>query len=62
VTERATTVDELKLAGMVGLLMRHFEASLGARALPENTQIVIRPLFTWPDGELAVWVTVNTPN
>jgi hypothetical protein len=55
-------VDELKLAGMVGLLMRHFEASLGARALPENTQIVIRPLFTWPDGELAVWVTVNTPN
>jgi hypothetical protein len=55
-------VDERELAGMVGRLMSRIEASLGAGSFPENTQIVIRPLFTWPDGAPVVWVIVNTPN
>jgi hypothetical protein len=42
--------------------MHHVEALLGTAALPENTQIVIRPTVTWPDGEPAIWVIVNTPN
>jgi hypothetical protein len=55
-------VDERELAGLVGRLMNRIEASLGAGPIPENTQIVIRPLFTWPDGAPVVWVIVNTPN
>ena len=55
-------MDEHEVAGMVGLLMRHLEAAFEARMLPENTQIVIRPTYTWPDGEPTVWVIVNTPN
>jgi hypothetical protein len=47
---------------MVGRLMRHLEAALGAGTPPENTQIVIRQIYTWPDGRPCVWVTVNTPN
>lgn len=55
-------MDELKLASMVGSLMCHLEGILQAGSLPENTQIVIRPIFTWPEGQPAVWVIVNTPN
>ena len=55
-------MDEVKLASVVGLLMTHLEAAFKAGVLPENTQIVIRPIFTWPDGEPSVWVIVNTPN
>lgn len=55
-------MNERELASMVGRLMTQIEASLGAGPFPENTQIVIRPIFTWPDGAPAVWVTVNTPN
>jgi hypothetical protein len=56
-------VDERELASMVGrLLMSRIEASLGAGPFPENTQIVIRPIVTWPDGAPVIWVTVNTPN
>lgn len=55
-------MDELKLATVVGLLMGHLEAAFGAGMLPENTQIVIRPIYTWPDGQASVWVIVNTPN
>ena len=55
-------MDELKLADVVGLMMCHLEQALAARRIPEKTQIVIRPIFTWPDGRPAVWVIVNTPN
>jgi hypothetical protein len=55
-------MDEIKMAGVVGLLMKHIEAAFVAGMLPENTQIVIRPTVTWPDGEPTVWVIVNTPN
>ena len=30
--------------------------------LQENAQIVIRPIFTWPDGKLNMWMIVNWPN
>jgi hypothetical protein len=55
-------MDELKLASMVGLLMSQLEAVRLAGMLPANTQIVIRPIYTWPDGQPAIWVIVNTPN
>ncbi len=55
-------MDELKLASVVGLLMTRLEAAFVAGMLPENTQIVIRPTYTWPDGQPTVWVIVNTPN
>ena len=55
-------MDERELAGAVGRLMAEIEASLGMGPFPAITQIVIRPIFTWPDGRPVVWVTVNTPN
>jgi hypothetical protein len=55
-------MDDPKLASVVGLLVNHLEAAFGAGLLPENTQIVIRPIFSWPDGEPSVWVILNTPN
>jgi hypothetical protein len=55
-------MDELELSDMVRLLMCHLEQALEAGRIPENTQIVIRPVFAWPDGRAVAWVIVNTPN
>jgi hypothetical protein len=55
-------MDELELGSVVSLLMRQIEAVVEAGALPENAQIVIRPIFTWPEGQPAVWVMLNSPN
>jgi hypothetical protein len=55
-------MDELELVSVVGLLMCQIEAVLEAGVLPENAQIVVRPIFTWPDGRPAVWVMLNSPN
>jgi hypothetical protein len=55
-------MDELMMGSMVGLLMRQLDTVLHGGTLPENAQIIIRPIFTWPDGKPAVWVMVNWPN
>lgn len=55
-------MDERELAGMVGRLMSRLDAALCGSPFPANIQVVIRPIYTWPDGKLVVWVTVNTPN
>jgi hypothetical protein len=55
-------MDERELDGLVGLLLVQIGAVLEGEALPDNAQIVVRPIFTWPDGQPAVWVVVNWPN
>jgi hypothetical protein len=52
-------MDELKLATLVGMMV---ESALEGGALPGNAQIIVRPIFTWPDGKPGVWVMVNWPN
>jgi hypothetical protein len=52
-------MDDLELATLVGLMV---ESALEGGALPENAQIIVRPIFTWPGGQPAVWVVVNGPN
>jgi hypothetical protein len=47
---------------MATLLVRQLESILEDGALPERVQIVVRPIYTWPDGEAAVWIMVNWPN
>lgn len=55
-------MDEVELGNLVGPLMRQLESVLDGGPLQENAQIVIRPIVTWPDGRLSVWVVVNWPN
>jgi len=44
---------------MVGAL----QDRLHHRGAPlQNAQIIVRPIFTWPDGRPGVWVMVNWPN
>jgi hypothetical protein len=52
-------MDELELATLVGLMV---ESVLEGGAMLENAQIIVRPIFTWPDGQPGVWVMVNWPN
>ena len=42
--------------------MRQLESVFDGLLLQENAQIVIRPIFTWPDGKLNTWMIVNWPN
>jgi hypothetical protein len=47
------------------LVTRMMESMLAGGAMLDNlhdAQIVIRPIFTWPDGQPAIWVMVNCPN
>jgi hypothetical protein len=56
------TMGDQDLAPLVSLMM---ESILAVGALLDNArdaQIVIRPIFTWPDGQPAIWVIVNCPN
>jgi hypothetical protein len=55
-------MDEVELGNLVGALMRQLDSVFDGGLLQENAQIVIRPIFTWPDGKLSVWVIVNWPN
>jgi hypothetical protein len=55
-------MDEHELASVAHLLMCKIEAMLDAKSLPENAQLIVRPLHTWPDGEPALWIMVNCPN
>jgi hypothetical protein len=50
------------LDSIVELLLRQLGAASDGSMLPENAQMVIRPIFTWPDGQLRVWMAVNWPN
>ena len=59
---REITLDEVELGNLVGSLMRQLESVVDGGLLQENAQIVIRPIFTWPDGRLSVWVVLNWPN
>jgi hypothetical protein len=54
--------DDLELGSVAGLMMRQLEAVFEGGRLPENAQLVVRPIFTWPNGQPAVWVVVNWPN
>lgn len=55
-------MDEVELGNLVSSLMRQLESVIDGDLLRENTQIVIRPIFTWPDGMPSAWVIVNWPN
>ena len=44
------------------LLVRQLGSIYEGGAMPERVQIVVRPIFTWPDGKPGVWVMVNWPN
>jgi hypothetical protein len=61
-TERSQRVNENVLHGMAALLVRQLGSILEGGALPERVQIVVRPVYTWPDGEPGVWIMVNWPN
>ena len=53
-------MDERELATLVGLMV---ESVLeGGATLPGNAQIIVRPIFTWPDAKPGVWIMVNWPN
>jgi hypothetical protein len=55
-------MDEVDLGNVVGSLMRQLEWAMDGGLLQDNVQIVIRPIFTWPDGPSSVWIIVNCPN
>jgi hypothetical protein len=55
-------MDEHMLDDMADLLMRQLGSLYEGRAMPERVQIVARPISTWPEGKLAVWVMVNWPH
>ena len=55
-------MDESVLDSMAVLLVRQLGSILEEGALPERVQIVVRPIFTWPEGKPGVWVMVNWPN
>ena len=59
---RAQNMDERVLTGMADLLLRQLGAVFEDGVLPANTQVVVRPIFTWPEGKPGVWVMVNWPN
>ena len=55
-------MDERVLTDMADLLLRQLGAVFEDGVLPANTQVVVRPIFTWPEGKPGVWVMVNWPN
>ena len=55
-------MDEHLLDGMAALLVRQLGSIYEGGAMPERVQIVVRAIFTWPDGKPGVWVMVNWPN
>jgi hypothetical protein len=55
-------MSERELATLVNLMMESILAGGLLLADMPDAQIVIRPIFTWPDGHPALWVIVNCPN
>jgi hypothetical protein len=47
---------------MTVVLLRELTSFFENGVLPRNTQVVVRSIFTWPDGHPAVWIMVNCPN
>jgi hypothetical protein len=43
-------MDDLEIATMVSQLLRQIEAVLETGMLQQNAQIVVRPIYTWPQG------------
>ena len=55
-------MNEQELATLVNRVM---ESILAGGAMLDNlhdAQIVIRPIFTWPETQMAGWPSVNCPN
>jgi hypothetical protein len=55
-------MDELDLGSLVGMLVGQLGVVFQDHALPENAQVVVRPIYTWPDGKPGLWIVVNWPN
>jgi hypothetical protein len=55
-------MDEVEFGNLVGSLMCQLESAVEGGVLQENAQIVVRPIFVWPNGTLRVWVMINWPN
>jgi hypothetical protein len=55
-------MNEQELATFVNLVMESILADGAALETLHGAQIVIRPIYTWPDGQPAIWVMVNCPN
>jgi len=49
-------MDEDQLTTLVTLMVK---SVLAGTTPPGIAQIVVRPIPTWPDGQPAVWITVN---
>jgi hypothetical protein len=56
------TMDEQELATLVNLMMESILADSALVSDIRDAQIVIRPIYTWPDGEPALWIMINCPN
>jgi hypothetical protein len=55
-------MDEQELATLVSRMMESILAGGALLNDIRDAQIVIRPIYTWPDGEPAIWVMINCPN
>jgi hypothetical protein len=55
-------MNEQELATLVDLVMKSILADGAMLDNLHDAQIVIRPIFTSPDGQPAIWVMVNCPN
>jgi hypothetical protein len=55
-------MNEHELATLVNLVMESILAGGAALDSLHDAQIIIRPIFTWPGGQPAIWVMVNCPN
>ena len=55
-------MNDQDLATLVSLMMESILAGGALLDSARDAQIVIRPIFTWPDGQPAIWVIVNCPN
>ena len=55
-------MNEQELATLVNMVMESILGGDGSLGHLRDAQIIIRPLYTWPDGQPAIWVMVNCPN
>lgn len=55
-------MDEHELATLVNLMMESILADSALVSDIRDAQIVIRPIYTWPEGEPALWIMINCPN
>ena len=55
-------MNDRDLATLISLMMEYVLAGGALAEQVQNAQVVVRPIYTWPDGEPAVWAIVNCPN